>query len=173
MAGAKAADENVSLVAGLFDRYHAAVFAYAWRLVGEREWAEELTQETFLRVFDARDRLPDVANHRAWVYRIATNTCFNALRRRHRFAWLPWHLAPVAAFQEADAIAELGRRSEVESALSALPPKYRAPLLLYAHYGLAVREVAEALNISEGAVKTRLYRAREMFREAYTRESLR
>jgi RNA polymerase sigma-70 factor (ECF subfamily) len=168
-----ASDENASLVAALFDRYHSAVFAYVWRLVGEREWAEELTQETFLRVFNARDRLPGVANHRAWVYRIATNACFNALRRRHRFAWLPWYRAPVVTFQEADAVAEIGQRSAVESALAALPSNYRAPLLLYAHYGFAVNEVAEALDISEGAVKTRLYRAREMFREAYGRENLR
>jgi RNA polymerase sigma-70 factor (ECF subfamily) len=48
-----------------------------------------------------------------------------------------------------------------------LPVRYRAPLLLYSHYGFSVREVAEVLEISEGAVKTRLHRAREAFRRLY------
>ena len=164
-------DEDTDLVARLFGEHQAAIFAYVWRLVGDRQWAEDLTQETFLRVFDARDRLAEVANPRAWLYRIAKNTSFNALRRRRRFAWLPWNPFSAPAFHEPDALEQIGRRSAVEAALAALPAKYRAPLLLYAHYGFTVSEAAEALAINEGAVKTRLYRAREMFRQAYEREN--
>ncbi len=171
MAAIPADDENTALVARLFGEHQAAIFAYVWRLVGDRQWAEDLTQEAFLRVFDARHRLPEVVNQRAWLYRIATNTSFNALRRRRRFAWLPWNPFSAPALNESDAIEQIGRRSAVEAALAALPPKYRAPLLLYAHDGFTVSEVAEALAINEGAVKTRLYRAREMFRQAYEREN--
>lgn len=172
MAEGLASDETASLVAALFDQYRSAIFAYVWRLVGEREWAEELTQETFLRVFSARQQLAGVTNRRAWLYRIATNLCFNALRRRRRFAWLPWQVEQVPLLRAPDAAEQIGRRDAVESAFAALPPKYRAPLLLFAHYGFDISEVAEALAISEGAVKTRIYRAREMFREAYERENL-
>jgi RNA polymerase sigma-70 factor (ECF subfamily) len=171
MAGIPGCVENTNQVTKLFDEHQAAIFAYIWRLVRDRQWAEDLTQETFLRVFDARDRLPAVINQRAWLYRIATNTSFNALRRQRRFAWLPWNPFSVPALRESNAIEQIGQRSAVEGALAALAPQYRAPLLLYTHYGLTISEVAEALAISDGAVKTRLYRAREMFRQAYEREN--
>lgn len=169
IAKAQADDDNAKLVAGLFDDYAAAIFAYVWHLVCDRDLAEELLQETFLRVFEARDRLSDVINRRAWVYRVATNTCYSALRRRNRFTWLPWHSAPDRIYP--DAAEGLGRQTMVESALGALSPDYRAPLLLFLHEGFSIAEISDALGISEGAVKTRIYRAREMFRRAYAEET--
>ncbi len=154
-------------VAGLFERYHAPIYAYLCRLVRDREWAEDLAQETFVRALAARRQLPQVDNPRAWLYRIATNLAFTALKRRRRFAWLPWRAADEACAGGWGA--DDGDRGAVEEALGALPPGYRAPLLLYAHYGLSVAEVGQALNLSQGAVKTRLFRAREMFRQAYER----
>jgi RNA polymerase sigma-70 factor (ECF subfamily) len=158
------------LVAGMFEQYHTAIFAYLYRLVSDREWAHDLTQETFLRLFRTRHRLPQVENRRAWVYRIATNLAFNALKRRQRFTWLPWRNADAAHLTGPDPSEQADRRVVVEQALAELPPQYRAPLLLHSHYGFSVCETAKALGISEGAVKTRLYRAREMFRQVYERE---
>jgi RNA polymerase sigma-70 factor (ECF subfamily) len=162
-----AADEQTSLVGELFEQYHAAIFAYLYRLVDDVEWAHDLTQETFLRVLRARQRLPAVQNQRAWVYRIATNVSLNALKRRRRFAWLPWSQSKL---HTPDTAGQSEQRLAIEQALAELPPHYRAPLLLYSHYGLSVREVAEALDIKPGAVKTRLHRAREMFRKSYRGE---
>lgn len=68
-----------------------------------------------------------------------------------------------------DPAGRVAQQRRVAEALATLTPTYRAPLLLYSHYGFSVREVAATLEISEGAVKTRLYRAREMFRRAYDR----
>ena len=167
---AEAGEELAALVVELFERYHAAVFGYLYRLLGDRDAAHDLTQETFLRVFRARERLLQVENQRAWVYRIATNLAFSALKRRSRFAWLPWHKTDALHRTGSDPVAQADQRLAVEQALAKLPPHYRAPLLLYSHYGFSVREVAEALGISKGAVKTRLYRAREMFRQAYESE---
>ena len=76
-----------SMIVSLFEQYQRPIFAYLLRLVGEREWAEELTQETFLAALRAADQLPGIANHRAWLYRIATNAAFNALKRRRRVAY--------------------------------------------------------------------------------------
>jgi len=166
----RARDRAAALVAEMFERYHTAVFAYIYRLVNDREWAHDLTQETFLQVFRARHQLPQVENRRAWVYRIASNTALNALKRRRRFAWLPWRTADTSHLTGADPAEETNRRIAVEQALAELPPHYRAPLLLYSHDGFSVREVAEVLGISEGAAKTRLYRAREMFRQAYEKD---
>jgi RNA polymerase sigma-70 factor (ECF subfamily) len=118
--------------------------------------------------------LPQVENRRAWVYRVATNVPINARRRRRRFAWLPWRHVDDASQVGAGLVGpnpaeRSDQRVAIEQALLELPPQYRAPLLLYSHYDFNVREVAEALEISPGAVKTRLYRAREMFRQAYVR----
>ncbi len=157
-------DELTALVADLFERYHDAIFAYLYRLVDDRDLAHDLAQESFLRVFRARKRLPQVENQRAWIYRVARNVALNALKRRQRFTWLPWREADLPT---TDPIAESEQSISVEQALSALAPKYREPLLLYSHYGLSVREVAQVVGISEGAVKTRLFRAREMFRQAF------
>ena len=61
----------------------------------------------------------------------------------------------------------VGEHEAVQRALNELPPKYRAPLVLFSVEGYSIAEISEMLNISVGAVKTRLYRAREMFRQAY------
>ncbi len=158
---------SAALVADLFENYHTAVFAYLYRLVDDRDWAHDLCQETFLRLFRARHRLPQIENPRAYVYRIATNVALNALKRRRRFAWLPWRNTDTVHLTASDLTEQADQRLDVEQALALLPLHYRAPLLLYSHYGFSIREVAEALSISEGAVKTRLHRAREMFRQKY------
>ncbi len=163
-AEAASGDAGARLAHALFARYHAEVYAYLCRLLRDGEWAEDLAQETFLRAFESRTHLPEVANPRAWLYRVATNLALNALKRRRRFAWLPWSERQAARQNVADSVAE---RSAVQGALAALPPELRAPLLLYAGEGLRVAEVAQVLGVSEGAVKMRLVRARRLFRQAY------
>lgn len=154
----------------LFERYHVELFAYLLRLVNDREMAQDLVQETFLNAWRARRRSGAIQNPRAWLYRIATNLALNAVKRRRRFAWLPWFAVKETLPTHQATADECGTRDAVETALRALPVTYRAPLLLYAQYGFSVAEVAETLGISAGAVKTRLYRARELFRQAYARE---
>ena len=159
-------DRATQLVAGLYEQHRAEVYAYLWRMVHDAQWAEDLAQETFVRALGEGPRLLEVENHRAWLYRVATNLALNALNRGRRFAWLPWRAAHSTAGPN---LAEVvGRRSALEAALAALPPAYRAPLLLYAHYGLSAAEVAEAMGLSAGAVRTRISRARDMFEQAYS-----
>ena len=154
-------------VVDLFDAHHQAIFGYLYRMTGrERELAEELTQETFLKAFQARDQLPRIVNHRAWLYRIATNLALNARKRRSRFRWLPWSRAPEAQ-TSVDVLQGAEIRLDLERALDRLSPSLRAPLLLSAVQELRGREIAEALGISEGAVRTRLYRSREQLRAIF------
>ncbi len=155
-------------VAALFAEYRSPVSAYLYSLVDEWELAHDLTQETFLELFYTRHRLRDVENARAWIYRIATHLALNRVKRRRRFAWLPWHLAEKALhFQWQAMDAEVEKRVVIEEALATMAPRYRAPLLLHSYYGFSVREVAALLELSEGNVKVQLHRAREMFRQSY------
>ena len=162
-----AADAQTAHVADLFEEHHEAIFAYLYRLLDDREWAHDLTQETFLKVHQSRERLRDIENERAWIYRIAGNLAFTALKRRRRFAWLPWRVADTPCLLADDPAAQVAEEQRVAEALQALSPTYRAPLLLYSHFGLSVREVAGALDLSKSAVKVRLHRARKKFRDAY------
>ncbi len=167
MVDANAQDEEAALVADLFEQYHGPIFAYLYRLVNDREWAHDLTQDVFLQVFRQKQQLHALRNERAWIYRVASNLAFNALKRQRRFTWLPWRSDDNAYAQTADTTEAIGEKAAVEQALNKLPPNYRAPLLLYSRYSFSVREIAVALDISNGAVKNRLYRAREMFRQVY------
>jgi len=165
-AGGDAA-AGVELAVELFERYHEEVYGYLCGMLREAAWAEDLAQETFLRALQARHRLPEVRNPRAWLYRVATNVALNALKRRRRFAWLPWRASDEGCHAP-DVAEQIAGQNELEAALASLPPAYRAPLLLYAQYGLSPAEVAEALGLSLAAARKRIYRATEMFRQAYT-----
>lgn len=158
------------LVAELFEQHQVAIYNYVYRLTGSSEWANDLTQETFLQLFRSRQKLPGIQNRRAWIYRIASNVTFNALRRQNRFNWLPWKEADEGRLQTAEIAADsaaLDQQEQVQQALNSMEPKYRAPLILYGQYGLSVREIAEIMEIGESNVKVRLHRARKMFRIAY------
>jgi RNA polymerase sigma-70 factor, ECF subfamily len=163
-------DAEAEQVAELFEQHRAAVYAYLARVARNPELAEELTQETFLKVYAARDRLSDIDNPRAWIFRIATNACLTTLKRSRRFRWTPWESGTgQEGHANRGAPDRVIERDAVERALAALSDDYRVPLLLFSHHGFRVAEIAAILGISEGAVKTRVYRAKEMFLRAYRR----
>ncbi len=166
MARGVARDQSTAQVIHLFETHQREIMTYLYRLVRDRESARDLTQETFLRAFRARNQLGQIENPRAWLYRIATNLAFSSLKRGSRWGWLPWSATDDLRAQ-AETSEQAFTSTAVEEALLKLPAHYRAPLLLYEHYGLNVAELAAALELSESAVKLRLFRAREMFREAY------
>ena len=160
-------DESTPLVIALFEQYHGAIFAYLYRFVNDRELAHDLTQDVFEKVYAQRRQLTTVNNQRAWIYRIATNMAINAQKRRRRFTWLPWQSSDGETWAVQDAHHHLDEQSAFGAALAQLPVKYRSALILFSVFDFKIREIAQVLNISEGAVKNRLYRAREMFRQAY------
>lgn len=151
----------------LFREYQKPITNYIFRLVGDPDEAQELAQDVFVKAYRALPELPAKANVCAWLYRIATNTAYDALRRRRLIAWLPFFPNNEPALMVEGFEARVVEHLTVHQALGQLPVKYRAPLILYTCQGFSVSEVAEILGISQAAVKTRLFRAREMFRQAY------
>lgn len=151
----------------LYEEYQRPLLAYLTRLVSDREAAEDLCQETFvkaLRGWSQRDASASVA---AWIYRIATNTAYDFLRRRRRIRFSP--LLDIEPIPNAapSMEARLDEGEPVQRALEQLPPMYRLPLVLHSCDGHSTQEIADALGVSNSAIKTRLFRARERFREAY------
>ncbi len=151
----------------LFHRYEQAICSYLAQLTGDPARAQELTQETFLRAYRAMARGERWDNPRAWLYRVASRLSANDYRRRKLLQWLPLRdhdSAPGPRLAETCA-----ERLDFQAALVTLPPKYRVPLVLSMYAGYRVTEIAAILDLGVSAVKMRLSRGREMFRQAYTR----
>lgn len=133
------------------------------RLTGNLGQAQDLTQEVFLRAYRALLRGEEWANPRAWLYRAASRLAIDAYRRRRLLQWLPLSAKEAHLGPEPGTVG----RTAVRAALDAIPLKYRIPLVLYSCEEYSVAEVAGMLGLSPSAVKMRLSRAREMFRQAY------
>jgi RNA polymerase sigma factor (sigma-70 family) len=153
----------------VFDRHVGAIHAYLQRRVG-RDLADEISSQTFLAAFDGRSRYdlsrPDA---RPWLFGIATNLLrrhqrseVRALRAYARSAADPI-LDPFEGIEER--IDASNRRRDLVEALSELPVEERDALLLYAWAELSYAEIAEALGVPVGTVRSRLSRARGRVRE--------
>jgi RNA polymerase sigma-70 factor (ECF subfamily) len=153
----------------IYDDYQTPIYRYVLRLVGDREQADDLTQDTFLKAFRALPKMDATLKVSAWLYRIATNTCYDTLRRRKLIAWLPWQALDhePADVEGADPQESYGTTELVRAALGRMPHQYRAALLLSTQEGFSRSEIATALHIAESGVKMYLSRARRSFREHY------
>ncbi len=158
-----------SAFAPLFERYQIPICTYLYRLVGNREEAYDLTQETFLKAFQALSATGPDLHLSAWLYRIATNTALSSLRRRRLIRWLPlldWEEGPRDSSREG--LPELVAEAEaIQQILRRLPRDYAVCLLLHDQEGLSAAEVGEVMRLSPGAVRVKLFRARKRFRELY------
>ena len=159
--------QDAPSVERLYHEHRRPIQAYLARMVGDREAAENLCQETFLKALRGWERHGPIASPVAWLYRIAANTAYDHLRRWRARGSLasPDDLdAACCDFTPEGALAE---GEAVRSALAQLPRRYREPLLMHACAGLSLREIADALGCSSDAAKMRLFRARRRFREVY------
>lgn len=144
---------------------------YLLHVVGEQSLAEDLTQDTFLELFESLQR-PDleIRQVQAWLYRAATNNALSAIRRRKRFTWLPfsWLRGSTAhATHPTQSEAAAIERQMVRDALASLPYAHAACLLMHDSAGMKCREIAEQQGLSLDATKQRLARARRAFIKAY------
>jgi RNA polymerase sigma-70 factor (ECF subfamily) len=153
----------------LVDRYQAPLISFLHGMVGSHELAEDLAQDTFLKVYESlQRRRPGQHFTAGWLFRIARNTAIDHLRRKRLISWLPWGQEAVCAIPcRGDIAGQIAERDLVQHVLALLPGRYRTCLLLRAVAGLSNTEIAEALNISVRNANTTLCRARERFRRLY------
>lgn len=151
----------------LYEEYQRPILAYLTRLVSDREAAEDLCQETFIKAMRGWAGRDPTASVAGWLYRIATNAAYDHLRRRRRIRFIPLIEVDQPLGAEHSMEARLEQEEPVRHALAQLPTMYRLPLVLHSYEGRGTQEIADTLGCSNSAVKTRLFRARERFREVY------
>ena len=157
---------------GLFRKYSGPVLRYADRLLGSRPEAEEVAQEVFLKVITRVDQYDGRAPVASWLFAIAANACRDRLRRAGRRAAVPLEAVPEAAASDPPAdrvLVEAERRRLVRRALALLSDDQREALILARYHGLPYSEIARTLEISEGAVKTRIFRAVEKLKDVFSK----
>lgn len=163
----------------LIRRYERPVFSLIFRMVRDRELAEDLTQETFVKALNAVESYRPEFKFSSWIFKIANNAAIDHLRRRE-LQTLSLEGAPNAVTPEAieatalqlrdrleSPLEELEARElggQIESAIARLRPEYRSCILLRHVEGRAYEEIAEILDLPLGTVKTYIHRARNELR---------
>ncbi len=162
----------------LVGRYRNSLTNYLYRMLDDYEGAVDLSQETFLRVYQAAERYHAGYAFSTYLYRIATNLAISELRKRKRRRMLSlsnwfssdeeetadWQVPDTQPLPEA-ALVAAERQAAVTRAIRALPEKYRAPLILRDIEGHSYEAIAGILETNEGTVKSRISRARGLLRD--------
>jgi RNA polymerase sigma-70 factor (ECF subfamily) len=170
----RAQNGDIAAFNQLVERYERLVFAVAFRLLRDRQHAEDVTQDAFIRAYTALSQFNGVS-FKAWLTRIATNRCYDVLRGFQRRpaesldaqlveAEPRWSLEPVPDDPEQSMLRQaLG--THLEQALDQLPEEQRLAVLLYDVHGYDYDEIAQIAAVSLGTVKSRLSRGRARLRD--------
>jgi RNA polymerase sigma-70 factor (ECF subfamily) len=163
----------------LVGRYRNQIVSYVYRMLNDYDGAVDLAQETFVRVYQAAERYRTTYAFSTYIYRIATNLAISELRKRKRRRLV----SLTGFFQESESgearefnppdggalqdavLVDTERREAVARAITTLPDKYRAPLVLRDVEGKSYEEIARIMETSEGTVKSRISRARGLLRD--------
>src|SRR3989441_7711131 len=177
--------DDVGALSMLYEQFRGPIHSYIYRLLGNQEDADDVTQEVFVRACIAWDGLYERNRLSAWLYRIATNLCVDLLRRRKRISWWPLSYQnhnderfesgasddSSPFLPDSGGIPEIAEREHIRLALSNMPEEYAIALVLSAAQGVPYQEIAVIVGISPNAAATRISRAKRMFAEQYQRLS--
>lgn len=154
--------DDLDAFEAFFERYRALIFRTAFGLTGDRQVAEEILQDTFLRAHRHRHTLRTDVSPVSWLHRVALNLCYSRLGRRK----LP--VEPIGettrqvrdgGLDPADQAEREELRRFIHTGIAALPPKHQSVIVLYYLHGMSLQETSATLGIALGTVKSRLHYA--------------
>lgn len=152
----------------LFDAYHNRLYFYTLQITNSREMAEDIVQDTFLKIWLHRDRLTDIGHFNAYLFRVAQNAVFSGLRRKALEASiLEGKLEPPPA--EAEPVEKLHFKmvkGVLQKAVDTLPEQQKKVYMFRREEGYPIREIAQIMDISETTVKRHLTQAQKTLRKA-------
>jgi RNA polymerase sigma-70 factor (ECF subfamily) len=158
---ASARTGDAKALAVLFRRWNGRLIAHAWRLLGDSEAAQDAAQEAWLEIARGLSRLGDPAAFPAWAYRIVSRRCAKGIGKAVQGRRIEAALADLPPVGE-----PAGETAALRRAIDALPADQRAAIALFYLEDMSVAEVAVALSVPAGTVKTRLMHARRKLRAA-------
>lgn len=165
-----------SSFATLVDRHKDPLVRYLTRLTGSPERAEDLAQDTFVRLYERAGRYREQGRFQGFLYSVATNLLRSEERRRQRWRLLAPFLTPATTTNGHHLHPPEGERSvlrremgaKLQQAVGELPLRYRVPLVLYEVEEWSYADIAAHLEVSRGTVKSRIHRARKRLKDALT-----
>jgi len=154
-------NKNADAYEQIYDAYVDSIFSRCLYILGDKDIAEEATQDTMVKVYYALGRFEGRSSLKTWMYRIATNHCFGVLKKRRELSYEELS-EEGAQFENDENIYEtLADQSQVTDVLSLLSKDIRAILLLKYVDGYSYQEVAVISQLSPSAVKMRIHRAKQ------------
>lgn len=163
-ASARVGDRHA--LSRLAERWQPRLLAHAWRLTGESDLAADAAQDAWIEILRGIGGLDDADAFPAWAYRIVSRRCARIIRGRQRQRWTSAALAlePSASSETPDRVQARADLAVVGPAIAGLPADQRAAIALFYLEDMSVAEVAVALDVPPGTVKTRLMHARNKLR---------
>ena len=163
ITGAQRGDEKA--LNNLVSLWYKRIYNYAFKYMSEHDLASEIAQKTFIAMFKGIHKLKEVDRFKPWLYRIATNLCYEEERRNRQVKTVSLTVSRNEEMEEAKGSRYNPERSfqqlELEivllEALSEISDEHRSIVIMKEYEGLKFREIAEVLDVSENTVKTRLY----------------
>jgi len=152
----------------IVETYQQPVYNLCYRMLSNGDDAEDAAQEVFIRVYTKLDTYDDTSKFSTWLFSIASHYCIDRLRRRH-FTLIPWddlgswyHFPDQGTPRPEQVLIEAEAAQEMQNLLNLLPPDYRLALVLKYWYAMSCQEIAQTLETTVSAIKSKLFRARKM-----------
>lgn len=157
----------------LFDTYHQMVFNICFRMIGNRQEGEDLTQEVFLKVYESLKNFRLESKLSTWIYRITINHCLNMQTKKKRQRWLSLDFIMDSEIDVKDLSLSTAKNNPdivlqqketeliVQKCINALPAKQRIAIILHRYEGLSYQDIADIMKCSVASVESRLFRAKQ------------
>lgn len=158
---------NIDAFAEIVERYQSPIAGYLYHLTGDYEIARDITQDTFIQAFKSLLKLKDTILFKSWLYGIATNKALQYRRRKKIITFIPLDNFKTDIPDSHNPIEIHDKKIMIEKTLLQIPEKLRVCMLLHFVEGFKYREIAQALGISEDAVRMRVTRGSHEFRSYY------
>ncbi len=167
----------------LVNLYKDKIFHLGYRMLNDKHEAEDIVQETFLRVYKNLDKFDEAHKFSTWIYRIATNLCIDRLRKRKAGysldaetrdgEGLEWHdkLATEHPGPESEVLLT-ETQEHIRRAINTLPDKYKSIVILRYLHDLSLQEISDIVEMPVTTIKTRIHRGREHLRRKLAKDQL-